>query len=529
MGVYYRINKDSVVDMQSAIHQVGAIYVSAQVHDGWMQAPSPGQIQSHADLPIIPQSDAIRGGHAFAIVGYNDHGFVVQNSWGIESWGRHGFAVLTYADWVANGSDVWAVSMGVATVHDGLPASTGTLRGGADMEMAVRLGLMSSRDPLSSRSDVWGEKDAYRHALVTGNDGLIINRLPDLADAADAVRFVAREQPEAWFKGQGQPQWRLVIYGHGGLNSEADSIKRVRVLGPNFENNGIYPIFVTWKSGWLEILGDILKDKLNGIFGETGLTQQGLGDILTEASDRMLEVACRHIAVRGMWSEMKENVARSTEAGRGLNTLAAQILGLSKAADAAGARLDVHFIGHSAGAFVAGRMLAELGKKKLQAGSCTLFAPACDVDFALRYYAKPIDGGVLPASELHIHALSDRLECDDSVGPYRKSLLYLICRALERDHRTPVLGMERVYDPAGEPLDELWSPGKVADVKKWQQFVANHTAIGPTILTTTQVDTGANRIPSTHGCFDNSRNHITDAIERILAGPLRVPLTPLDY
>src|SRR5215831_8045772 len=35
LGVYYRIDKDSIVDMQSAIVEVGAIYVSAQVHDGW--------------------------------------------------------------------------------------------------------------------------------------------------------------------------------------------------------------------------------------------------------------------------------------------------------------------------------------------------------------------------------------------------------------------------------------------------------------------------------------------------------------
>ena len=33
------------------------------------------------------------GGHAFAIVGYNEVGFLVQNSWGPE-WGKGGFATL---------------------------------------------------------------------------------------------------------------------------------------------------------------------------------------------------------------------------------------------------------------------------------------------------------------------------------------------------------------------------------------------------------------------------------------------------
>ena len=35
IGVYYRVNRASVVDMQSAIIEIGAIYVSCDVHDGW--------------------------------------------------------------------------------------------------------------------------------------------------------------------------------------------------------------------------------------------------------------------------------------------------------------------------------------------------------------------------------------------------------------------------------------------------------------------------------------------------------------
>ena len=35
LGVYYRVNRASVVDMQAAIREIGAIYVSSDVHDGW--------------------------------------------------------------------------------------------------------------------------------------------------------------------------------------------------------------------------------------------------------------------------------------------------------------------------------------------------------------------------------------------------------------------------------------------------------------------------------------------------------------
>ena len=35
IGVYYRIDKSSVVDMQAAIFEGGAIYCSGNVHAGW--------------------------------------------------------------------------------------------------------------------------------------------------------------------------------------------------------------------------------------------------------------------------------------------------------------------------------------------------------------------------------------------------------------------------------------------------------------------------------------------------------------
>ena len=49
LGAYYRINKDSVVDMQAAIKEVGAIYCSASVHKGWW-------LGEEDVLPIIEQS-----------------------------------------------------------------------------------------------------------------------------------------------------------------------------------------------------------------------------------------------------------------------------------------------------------------------------------------------------------------------------------------------------------------------------------------------------------------------------------------
>ena len=68
--------KISIVDMQAAIHEVHAIFASASVHEGWW-------VKQSDTLPVIDMSDAEEtGGHAFAMVGYNADGFIIQNSGG---------------------------------------------------------------------------------------------------------------------------------------------------------------------------------------------------------------------------------------------------------------------------------------------------------------------------------------------------------------------------------------------------------------------------------------------------------------
>ena len=57
LGVYYRVNRRSVVDMQAAIREIGTIYVSARVHDGWDRVPTLPAQTSHAGIPVIPPPD----------------------------------------------------------------------------------------------------------------------------------------------------------------------------------------------------------------------------------------------------------------------------------------------------------------------------------------------------------------------------------------------------------------------------------------------------------------------------------------
>ena len=105
LGAYYRLRPE-IIDYHAALNETGVIYVSAYVHRGW-QNPSKG---------IIKPSHLNEGGHAFVIVGYDDKGFLIQNSWG-EDWGgfkgQPGIAHWSYADWAATVMDAWVLRLSV--------------------------------------------------------------------------------------------------------------------------------------------------------------------------------------------------------------------------------------------------------------------------------------------------------------------------------------------------------------------------------------------------------------------------------
>lgn len=546
LGVYYRIEKQSVVDLQSAICQTGAIYVSAKVHGGWASKSlnrNGAPLDSHDQLPRIaydPEQPDILGGHAFALVGYNEHGFIVQNSWG-KGWGAGGFAVLTYQDWVANGTDAWVVGLGVplaqgsaSTVHVGAQACPPNQA--RPMGVVVTAALQSPRATFT-------KEDAYLHTLVTGNNGVLLNRMPHLPNADRNADVVVVEKPAAWLLQKPPHARKVALYFHGGLGSEASSISRIQAMAPWFLANDVYPIFVTWKSGWLEVINNMLADKALELFGTQPV--RGLGDWFDDARDRGIEVLAREVLVRSMWSEMKQNVQASADGlGTGITVLADKLAALRAQV---GSDVQIHMVGHSAGSLIAGRLLTAFrtGKNKLSAASCTLYAPACTVDFALDHYAKAIDHGVLQRSAFDIHTLSDPLELDDAVGPYRKSLLYLVSRSLEDLHKTPILGLASVYD-GSRANSEFWHQQAVRDVKAWQKFFWHDTPSIPQAITggdglpagsrlhilkepdvRTSSVAGGKAVKSTHGAFDNSAAIVSATLLRIL-GTERLPQPEVD-
>ena len=506
LGVYYRIDLKTITDLQAAILEVGAIYVSANTHDGWQNVPTVRKkITGHETLPVIEfngrasQTD----GHAFALVGFNTQGFVVQNSWG-KSWGAGGFAVLTYADWLANGMDAWVAAMGVRGLVFGqraaaVPGAAG--RAGAD------------------RSGAWNEADAYAHSVVLGNDGRVSRYLTQ--DALNrGLLYQACTLPDQWFRQQTSATKRLVIYAHGGLNSEADAIMRARIMGPYLIGNGCYPLFMVWKTGLFESIGDIITDHFRATPSRVG----GLREALTNVTDGLIEQTIGRPLARPIWSEMKENAEGASQPTRGTDLL---VTALQNLVQAWGDKLEIHLIGHSAGSIFLGWLVDLLAARGLdaRATSIHLYAPACTVQFANRHFTPHED----LMKSMFMDILSDQNERDDDVASvYRKSLLYLVSDALEQDVRTPILGLANVMDVGYTGWDGSASTGEA--LGNWRQAAKQSGLDKRTdILTVDKVTTSSSgtTISAGHGSFDNNIDVVSRTLQRITGGKLAMPVDDL--
>jgi Papain family cysteine protease len=502
LGVYFRVDLTSITDLQAAIQEVGAVYVSSFTHEGWEQVASRSQIPTqHADIPVISfgGKPSTTGGHAYALVGFNREGFIIQNSWGM-AFGAGGFAVLTYADWLAHAMDAWVVNLGVPGVVVGRVSSVRSSRAA---------GSAAQSNPW------WSASQAYQHSLVFGNDGRIDHYLTEDELTRTLLHQVA-VLPDQWFRSQAaSPRKKLVIYAHGGLNSQGAAITRARAMGRHFLGNDCYPLFMVWKTGMLESIGNLISDAFQG-----EPQRAGFGEAITERTDLLLEKTVGRALARPIWSEMKENAELAYGPGRGGDLF---ITALQRLRDTWGQALELHLIGHSAGAIMLGHWISSLSARDLdlsrQIASIHLYAPACTVAFANRHYAAQAD----LMKRLHVHLLSDRVERNDAVGPYRKSLLYFVSNALETDLRTPILGLHNVFNPNYAGWDGASSTAQA--LRSWHEAAAQ-AGLQKTprlnVISQDQIFATSAGEPTraTHGSFDNNVDLLSQTLQTILGGPL---------
>jgi pimeloyl-ACP methyl ester carboxylesterase len=287
-------------------------------------------------------------------------------------------------------------------------------------------------------------------------------------------------------------------------------------------------VFLARRSGVGEtLLGqieDFGRQVLEGLGLRAGKTVlQRFKETLAEIHDSSIEWLAADGIPRALWSEMKEAEGRTEGPGGGL-ALAAEAL--ARLRDSVG-DLELHLAGHSAGSILLGGFCSPLADRGLGIASLHLLAPACTMDFAARTFGSALGRGrraVLDRRRVAIRVLSDRNERRDHVGPYGKSLLYLVSRALERRRRTPLLGLEAAWDPSvapeREPVD-LDDPGRLRWLELWSDGPP------PEVLREPQVITGPTSIPAGHRAFDNSVEVVNAILRTIVCEEPEVPASDL--
>ena len=484
LGAYLRVNHKDVIAMHTAISEVGILYATASVHDGWDDVGRSGTIE-------FTSKSKVTGGHAFAIVAYDKDGFWIQNSWGPD-WGRRGYAHLNYDDWLAHGTDVWVARLGAPIeFHD----HTTTARG-----VGVAAG--------GSRSYMFC--DLRPHIISVGNNGLLRTE-GTYGTSADDVKEIFQQVAQ-----QAKDRQHLLLYAHGGLVAEDSAIQKVADLRSPLLDAGVYPISIVWKTDFWTTLRNILEEAIAKRRPEGFLDSSK--DFMLDRLDDALEPLARVIGGKSEWDEMKENAIAASQPGGGL-ALVADLLGeLTRQFPA----LRVHLVAHSAGSIVFGSLVERLASGKpepVDIATCTLWAPACTMNVYRSQYLPSVKSGHI--KDLALFTLTDKAERDDNCANiYHKSLLYLVSHAFEaglgkapflREREgEPILGMAKfisLLPPAQRSFDWVLAPNANAAATLQASAAKAHAAFdddSATLASTLGRIVGKGKIKNTRFAYHRS-------------------------
>ena len=460
LGAYYRIEPD-IVHYHAALNETGVIVVSAQVHSGWNE-PEDG---------VIVHEREVIGGHSFAVTGYDERGFWVQNSWG-SGWGDEGLALWTYEDWIENVWDAWVFRLALPTPQIfGLRPQNAT-RPEEETEYVRKV----------PRSAIAGH-------FVHVDDGHYKRSgryWSTPFDVEETARLVAASEKYD----------HLLIYVHGGLNTPEDSAVRIDHMRDVFKANRIYPFHVMYDTGLVEELLDVIRRKEAAASGRVGAVSDWI--------DRFIEGLLRDPGTL-LWEEMKRDACQAfAREGAATDALDRFLANLKKKDK----KMGLHLVGHSTGGVALGALLDTLRRRRIRIDSCSLMAPACTVEWYAENYLPVLAGETrLRLEEMTIYNLINELERDDNVAQiYRKSLLYLVSNAFEGEIGRPLLGMEK-FSRGIEHVGEL-------------PFIHYSNGIS-----------GARTRSTSHGGFDNDTYTMNHILQRVLGHKPERPFTEedLDY
>lgn len=513
LGAFYRVNTTRLDDMQSAINELFGIVASASVHDGWYKPSVVTRTvrRKKQTMNVITRTASSKaiGGHAFCIVGYNDVGFLIQNSWGPQ-WARHGFATLPYDDWLESGYDAWVARPAVPSVV--------SRRVRSKLLTQANGGLLEAPGP-----DL---QQLSKHVVNLGNNGLL-SQNGKFTSTKVQIENIFGHMADRHTSWNSAPR-RIMLYAHGGLNSEKTGLDIAQRQLNWWLSNHVYPITFAWQSGVTESLEDQLSD-LIGRKTPAG----GFSFDVFEQVDRMIEKTAKR-TMTWLWDEMKQNATLAsaklpddwrTQPDSQLPGGSVVVARLREYLDAdPDTPTEIHLVGHSAGSIFLSGIIKQLKAAGIEVASLTYLAAAIRTDEWIRTVLPRLNQGDI--KRFTAFGMNPVRELDDVCGAqgvaiYRKSLLYLVSRAFERPtdpHATevPLVGTahfaEQVvgrtsYAAAVAGLQDgtlIWSPSaKPADSRSdsashggFDDDVPTMTSVLLRILDRTSVEPGNEYVPN---------------------------------
>jgi hypothetical protein len=488
LGAYYRVNHKDLVAMHTAMAEVGILYATGIVHAGWNAVKGDG---------LIPYKSEPTGGHAFAIVAYDGRGFWIQNSWG-NDWGKQGFALITYDDWLEHGTDVWVARLG------------------APVTLYNTKSIAIGHSAAAEKTRAYTIADLRPHIISVGNNGVLKEGGSFGTSTAEVKAIFNDDFPRVtkdWKKK------RILLYAHGGLVSEDGAIQRLADYREALLEAEVYPVSFIWHSDYWSTATNILVDSLRRRRPEGIL--DSAKDFMLDRLDDALEPIARSATGKMQWDEMKENGLAATINKAGAARLVLKYV--AALAEKYGKDFEIHIAGHSAGSIFHGPLIQMLtAKGKITSGdlkgttglglkieSCTLWAPACTVALFKAFYLPAIKSKAI--DRFALFALTDEAERDDNCASiYHKSLLYLVSNAFEEQGRiplfrdgVPILGMEKFLKKDDE-LVKLFRAGN----KTCELILSPNAAPEGSIYHATATH---------HGDFDDDKPTVNATLARILS------------
>ncbi|MCK0126423.1 C1 family peptidase, partial [Gelidibacter sp. F2691] len=286
LGAYFRLA--SVLNhFHAALNDAQAVLVSANVHDGWLQA-----VPNKNGVITWPPSKGKMGTHAFVLTGYDEHGFHVLNSWGPE-WGGYkgqaGIGLWNYDDWARNVIDGWVLRLGVpapaafgASVGEkGSKGVVGKIRSGSTPcfelvghYMHLDDGYHVSSGSYPSFSDGWSRTQEH-----------LAPKLDPKADPSDPDKYRG-----------------ILLWIPGSLEGIKPAFSAAVARKNAIKALGLYPYTIFWCNSFVEKSLEVLESLFDSCMSQAGETAEHL--------DELIENRVRGVG-RAFWRDIEMSAMRA--------------------------------------------------------------------------------------------------------------------------------------------------------------------------------------------------------------------------